>query len=341
MGSSGRASDIVGFWRAVELFDVQKVPDPVQEQPRVVVDVASDGLLPWQPEHPVQRRPIRSDYEWCYTVYLGLYEAARVVDQLCSAFGPEPPYTAGTRAQGVTSAVIAFVVGPDGVIGPDTPVLSSAAWATGRLRSPGPGSAQWLDGLAREQSALRRALTGLSDPPVVSPPSAVPPARDSGRTDRSVVSRASAAVRTQVTSATRDALDEGAKSAGTGVDGIVTAAMGALVGPVVGTIAGPLIGTIAGGVAGKFVEKVLTARWAAGPRGDTAPAGGSAVPTPVHRVTMHDLTATELTEFVGNSPPRSASRTSCSRPGSGSSAGSGDGVLTARRGRWRHPCSTA
>lgn len=299
MGSSRRTSDIVRFWRAVELFDVQKVPDPVRDRPRVVVDVASDGLLPWQPEHPVQQRPIRSEYEWCYTVYLGLYEVARVVDQLCSVFGPESPYTAGTRGQGVTSAVMAFAVGPDGVIGPDTPVLSSAAWATGRLRSPGPGSAQWLDGLAREQGALRRALTGLSNPPVVPPASAVPPAGDSEQTARSAASRAGAAVRTQVTSAARDALDEGAKSAGTGVDGIVTAAMGALVGPMVGTIAGPLIGTIAGGVAGKFVEKVLTARRAAEPRGGTAPAGGSVVPTPVHRVTMHDLTATELTELVG------------------------------------------
>ncbi|WP_161992192.1 hypothetical protein [Pseudonocardia sp. EV170527-09] len=119
------------------MFDVQKVPDPVRDRPRVVVDVASDGLLPWQPEHPVQQRPIRSEYEWCYTVYLGLYEVARVVGQLCSVFGPESPYTAGTRGQGVTSAVMAFAVGPDGVIGPDTPVLSSAAWATGRLRSQG------------------------------------------------------------------------------------------------------------------------------------------------------------------------------------------------------------
>ncbi|MBP2370767.1 DEAD/DEAH box helicase [Pseudonocardia parietis] len=226
-----------------------------------------------------------SKYEWCYTVYLGLYPTARVVTELERVLGPESPHI--PRKKETLSAVAGFVVDGRGVIAPESSVLSGAAWATGRLSWPGPTDSGWLDGLDDEQEALRRGLAGLSGP---EPPSSDTSEPDSagGRPESHVV----AVVGRHFSSAATDALEEGARSTGTAVTGVTAAAVGA--------VAGPLFGGVVGAVAGKFVERVLSLR-----RSETTGSGDAsekpATPTRTPArldATADYVTARHLAEFV-------------------------------------------
>jgi hypothetical protein len=47
-----RAADIVGFWRAIEMFSPHTVPQPARGEPNGkgwVFDLRPDAPAPWQP----------------------------------------------------------------------------------------------------------------------------------------------------------------------------------------------------------------------------------------------------------------------------------------------------
>jgi AAA domain len=142
--------EIIEFWRAVEMFSPPPIPE---ESPRRrVFDLASQGLLPWDPGHPLARQRLTEHQAWRHTVYLGIYPRDAVFAALKDVF-PSPGDSYEERPQG-SSALLAFAVSGKGVLLEGSVVLSACAWATGRALDPGPGSADWLEGFDKLETAF-------------------------------------------------------------------------------------------------------------------------------------------------------------------------------------------
>lgn len=290
-----RSADVVEFWRSVELFGIQTVPPRARVGPDrspSTYEIVGQGPLPWQEGHPAARANPGKDREWRYVVYAGLFDVQRVQQEMVRALGGER--LGGERGLGGESALFAFTVGADGYLVEDSAVLSSGAWALGRLREPGPAAANWLDGFEREERAFAAALNRLAARPVrTGPTESVPTADGSttpGKDPDTTGARVARAVGRHVGGAATDALNEGAKTLGGMVGGVASAA--------VTGVAGPLVGGYAGSVAGTFATKLLTIRRSGAdvePPADGASgnddAPSRAAPPPATRMTGAYLTA--------------------------------------------------
>ena len=137
---------VVDFWRAVELFEPQKVDrvDPRGTFP--VHDVKAGLPLPWQKGHPLQnRRPPRNTV-WRHTVYLGVFSTEETRTILDEVFGADPRQVETTV--GADTALGAFEVDEHGQALLGTQTISNCGWATGRTLTPGPRSKKWLEGFS-------------------------------------------------------------------------------------------------------------------------------------------------------------------------------------------------
>ncbi|MFI0901889.1 DEAD/DEAH box helicase [Streptomyces sp. NPDC020983] len=157
-GERRRMAEVVRFWRAVELFSPQKVPD-VRPRDQVVA-VRPDAPLPWEDGSGLPRP--RKDHVWQHTVYCGVFPVERVRDVLADVF-PEAAAEDRDGRLGGSSALLSFTVNEDGLLLPDSVCVSSCAWAVGRTRTPGPGDARWLDGFDAAAAEYERCLLDLGD----------------------------------------------------------------------------------------------------------------------------------------------------------------------------------
>ncbi|WP_175409174.1 DEAD/DEAH box helicase [Streptomyces sp. TRM64462] len=154
-----RRADIVRYWRAVEMFSPQKVDKVAPARGMYAVDAGRP--LPWEPGHPVRRRPPGRNMVWQHTVYCGVYAVSAVRDVLIDVFGGSEEDHEG-RLDGDT-ALLAFDVTDDGLLVQDSITFSACAWATGRSRKPGPGARGWLDGFEDEAEACERVVLDIGD----------------------------------------------------------------------------------------------------------------------------------------------------------------------------------
>ncbi|MFJ4791084.1 DEAD/DEAH box helicase [Streptomyces sp. NPDC088794] len=161
-----RRSGIVGYWRAVELFSPQMIP-VVSARDRVYA-VAADGPLPWEAGHALRSVPLESGFVWQHVVYGGAYALRAVRDTLLEVFGESEEDHDG-RMDG-ESALFALTVTDEGRLLLDSPVLSTCAWATGRVLSPGPSSHSWLDGFDDETDIWLTRAAELGELPADEPP---------------------------------------------------------------------------------------------------------------------------------------------------------------------------
>ncbi|POX53329.1 hypothetical protein C3489_15995 [Streptomyces sp. Ru71] len=168
-----RRTDVVRYWRAVELFSPPQIPSPPRRGARVSerewiqqVDVRPGQpwpALPWEPDHPLQRERIDTRKEvWRHTVYGGVFSVDAVRLALESHFGADGEDHAGTRRQRGESAVFAITVDADGRLLDKATAFSTCAWATGRVRDPGPGAPGWLDGFGETEAACEEAIAMLT-----------------------------------------------------------------------------------------------------------------------------------------------------------------------------------
>ncbi|MFE9788687.1 DEAD/DEAH box helicase [Nocardia salmonicida] len=262
MGGNDRAARLVQFWRTVEMFSPQTVPDPTPPRRRDadirVVDLAPDQPAPWEDDSPIRLPAAGPGKVWQYSLYGGLFDLDRTRDVLVRSFGADPVDDDGRKSG--TTAVFAFTITHDGAIVENSPTLSALAWAVSRLHNPGPRNPQWLDGFDREEREFVTALNTLAPPK--------PNGTDARTPQHGPRS-------TRIRHAATDAVSKGAGAAATVA---VTAAATAL--------AGPVAGGIAGTVAGTFAEKLLAR--------DTAP-GTS--PTEPGSLRTRSLTTKDLCAF--------------------------------------------
>lgn len=149
--NSVRATDeqqrILSFWWMLELFSPQQVPAVTRRADRLperqVVAWRKGTPLPWETLPPPAAFS-GTRMVWRHTVYLGVYKLTTTYDVLGQVFGEDPD--AYNRRPDGQSACAGIVVGQDGRLVRDSAVLSSALWAAGRTRRPGPRDPRWMDG---------------------------------------------------------------------------------------------------------------------------------------------------------------------------------------------------
>lgn len=157
----GREADrVLTFWWTFELFNPQRIVD------RSSVDDDDGGfaqqVVDWKPGQPLPWERARDAGEgrmWEHTVYLDVYERARIYGHLHEAFDMrEEIYDERSQGQGAGAA---FLVDEAGRIVENTTVLSSAMWGLGRVKHPGPAAPGWLDGFGGDQDGFRMDVLGV------------------------------------------------------------------------------------------------------------------------------------------------------------------------------------
>lgn len=125
---SYKQTDTLEFWRLVELFTQQTVPTPTRGGgDNIVIEWNPKEALPWR-----SLPPTGSDRVWQHAVYLGLYELSAVYETLHQAFADDRD-AYDPRPLG-RSACVGLVVDEFGCLVAGSAVLSSCAWALGRIR---------------------------------------------------------------------------------------------------------------------------------------------------------------------------------------------------------------
>ncbi|MEP9394539.1 AAA domain-containing protein [Gordonia sp. VNK1] len=126
MRKRDRPQDILGYWRAVELFTPQSVPDIDRHSPIRQTHLLSDGL-PWGPEAVPRSIRIPTKHAVRHAVYFGVYSVQSAYQVLDQAFDPD---TEGldSRPAG-SSACAALLVDNDGFASLGTLAVSGCAWA--------------------------------------------------------------------------------------------------------------------------------------------------------------------------------------------------------------------
>jgi len=156
-GADARRAEVVEFWRTVEMFSPQSVEKVSRE--RLVFAVRPGEPLPWEPDHELARRKLRSNQAWRHVVYLGIYRIDAVFEILSRIFTPDQE-SFDERPAG-ESAIAAFVVGEDGCALTNSEVLSSCAWATGQVLRKRRSRQDWLSGFDDAATDFREAWQDL------------------------------------------------------------------------------------------------------------------------------------------------------------------------------------
>ncbi len=121
--------------------------------------------LPWQAGHWLQGQPVAADLVWRHTVYGGVCPLDRLHTTVEQVLGSSEE-DVNERVPPGHSALFAVVVNGEGRLLLDSLVLSTAAWATGRARRPGPSDPGWLagfDATAAQHADEVRELTAAAD----------------------------------------------------------------------------------------------------------------------------------------------------------------------------------
>jgi hypothetical protein len=157
---SDERAEVLRFWRAIELFSPQAVPEISPDE--WVEDVKETGLLPWEAGHPLGNIELRDNQVWRHTVYGGLFDLEKVRNLLEDAFGKDPE-SFDARRPGIT-ALFAATFTDEGRPLLGTEEFASCAWATGRLFDPGPTKTEWLNGFEEAEAACRMEFLGTVSP---------------------------------------------------------------------------------------------------------------------------------------------------------------------------------
>lgn len=139
-GADAKRAEIVEFWRIVEMFSPQNVEKVSRE--RQVFAVQPGRPLPWEPDHELGQLQLKPHQAWRHVVYLGIYPLDEVFEVLSRVF-PADQDSYDERLGG-ESAIAAFLVGEDGRALLDSEVLSSCAWATGKVLRDRHAGQDWL-----------------------------------------------------------------------------------------------------------------------------------------------------------------------------------------------------
>ncbi len=138
---------ILSSWWMLELFSPQRIPTVT----RGSSDMSDRRVVAWRPGEPTPWEILAppSAYNgvprvWRHTVYLGVYDIEATYESLVRVFGDDADGD-DSHPDG-ESACAGLLIDSTGGLVADSAVLSSALWAAGRARNPGPEDPRWMEG---------------------------------------------------------------------------------------------------------------------------------------------------------------------------------------------------
>ncbi|MBO4161708.1 ATP-binding domain-containing protein [Micromonospora sp. MMS20-R2-23] len=141
----------------MEMFSPQSVERVSRD--RLVFAVQPGQPLPWEAGHELSRWKLRPNQTWRHVVYLGIHRLDELFGVLSRIFEPDPD-SYDERPAG-ESAVVALTVDEQGHVLLDSLVLSSCAWATGRLVRDRRARGDWLARFESATEGLHESLQEL------------------------------------------------------------------------------------------------------------------------------------------------------------------------------------
>jgi hypothetical protein len=149
------ATDVLAYWRAVELFSPQGVPNLGKDRVRDV----GDAVLPWDDERA--KKGLGPSQTLQHDVFVGVFSLDKAYAQMRDALSYPDEGENGDLPQAGESALAAFTVADDGRVIIDSQILSSCAWAIGRACLDGAGSLRWLEGFEHAAGEFRKSFEQL------------------------------------------------------------------------------------------------------------------------------------------------------------------------------------
>jgi hypothetical protein len=263
MNVGDEAAEVIQFWRSVEIFSPQ--PLPKVDAREHVADLWPGQPMPWEPGSYLSSEPVPTGKVWRHEVFGGVYELSRVRDALVKRFNNDDP---GDQRKTIRdqSALFACTVDVDGFLMQNSALLSSCAWAVGRIPKAGRSTDTWLNGFKQDALGFGTDLAKLSG-------------------------LRGEAIRL-LASGMRDAVPEAVKG---GVAAAVTTALAPATGPLAAA-GGAMAGALAGSLAKATVGAGSKSSKEQPPGSD--PASDRAGQPPPARLDLRALTGEEIQRFV-------------------------------------------
>jgi hypothetical protein len=165
--------DVVRYWQAIEHFSPQQLTSPGEEGGPGALP--STGPLPWHaPEPERTRKDVPDDAVWRHTLYLGVFDLAKVGDTLRQVLGASDDEADDGRTKKPTgySALASVTFDERGRYVKESLTVSGCAWAVGNAPSLKTGDAAWAGGLDQVQETLELMVAGIGDELVKARPDA-------------------------------------------------------------------------------------------------------------------------------------------------------------------------
>jgi hypothetical protein len=148
----------VRYWHAVELLQPQSAPKLEKRDSDYASffhDITVEQLvMPWSSDSVVAAQALPKNRTWSHTLYAHLYDSRDVASKLKELYGSDEGYK---EPQSRESALFLLKFTADGLMVPDSLVLSSEAWFLGRALA----NKDWTDGFDDDQRAMREQINPL------------------------------------------------------------------------------------------------------------------------------------------------------------------------------------
>jgi hypothetical protein len=150
--------NIVRYWHAVELLQPQSAPKlQKRDSPysSFLHDITVEQLVtPWSSDSPVAKQSLPKKRVWSHSLYAHLYDSRDVAKRLKELYGADQGYK---EPQSRESALFALKFTADGLMVPDSLVLSSEAWFLGKALK----AKDWTRGFDEDQIVIREQIKSL------------------------------------------------------------------------------------------------------------------------------------------------------------------------------------
>ncbi len=146
--------EILKYWQAVEYFSPQNIPNANPRASRPVHEIDKNELVPWDINHPLASRDLRSNLTWQHTVYCALYPYSRITDTVEKVFGKDE--LSSDERSDSENCVFVFALSDTGRPLFESFILSTNAWVLSHLENIPSAKLGWLNGFEKIQDTLKQ-----------------------------------------------------------------------------------------------------------------------------------------------------------------------------------------
>jgi hypothetical protein len=150
-------TDILEYWRAIELFTAPNIPNPLKADGSEYFDCKSP--LPWESVYSSKRNALPIGKLPQYQIFCGVYDSNKINSILEDKFGKDPE-SFDEREDG-ESCICTFTITSDGRPLFEAFTLSTCAWAIGKLLNANTDSREWLDDFCSVEVDVKKKFSEI------------------------------------------------------------------------------------------------------------------------------------------------------------------------------------